>query len=111
MGHKWFVFESELKFLALLFSLQFRDEYCYIRFSVMYRYSCNGFYGGGCLVWTSKQKLQGSPRFHHKEISKKLNVRLTLRKWLTRQWSFPLIQPSFVKLTQLAQFTKTSHAW
>ena len=25
--------------------------------------------------------------------------------------SFPLIQPSFVKLTQLAQFDKTSHAW
>ena len=27
------------------------------------------------------------------------------------QWSFPLIQPSFGKLTQLAQFAKTSHAW
>ena len=25
--------------------------------------------------------------------------------------SFPLIQPSFGKLTQLAQFAKTSHAW
>ena len=27
------------------------------------------------------------------------------------QLSFPLIYPSFVKLTQLAQFDKTSHAW
>ena len=25
--------------------------------------------------------------------------------------SFPLIQPSFVKSTQLAQFDKTIHAW
>ena len=25
--------------------------------------------------------------------------------------TFPLIQPSFVKLTQLAQFDKISHAW
>ena len=30
--------------------------------------------------------------------------------WNTHS-SFPLIQPSFVKLTQLAQFDKTSHAW
>ena len=28
-----------------------------------------------------------------------------------RQWSFPLIQPSFVKLTQSVQFNKISHAW
>ena len=27
------------------------------------------------------------------------------------QSSFPLIQPSFVKLTQLAKFDKTSHTW
>ena len=27
------------------------------------------------------------------------------------QWTFPLIQPSFVKLTQLAEFAKTGHAW
>ena len=26
-------------------------------------------------------------------------------------WSFPLIQAFFVKLTQLAQFDKTSHVW
>ena len=28
-----------------------------------------------------------------------------------QEWSFPLIQPVFVKLTKLAQFDKTSHAW
>ena len=29
--------------------------------------------------------------------------------WQTWQWRFPL-KPYFVKLTQLAQFAKTSHA-
>ena len=36
--------------------------------------------------------------------------RLVWKKKLKRQ-CFPLIQPSFAKLTQLAQFDKNSHAW
>ena len=30
---------------------------------------------------------------------------------LEKTMKFPLIQPSLVKLTQLTQFDKTSHAW
>ena len=40
-----------------------------------------------------------------------IEVDVYVQKRLINQSSFPLIQPSFGKLTQFAQFAKTSHAW
>ena len=42
--------------------------------------------------------------------SDRLIIAVMLENGTQTHWSFPLIQPVFVKLTQLAQFDKTSHA-
>ena len=40
-----------------------------------------------------------------------LTVDLVELAWFIKELSFPLIEPSFVKVTQLAQLDKTSYAW
>ena len=47
----------------------------------------------------------------HNQIRAKRARRHTFFSSCETYSSFPLIQPSFVKLSQLAQFVKTSHAW